>query len=273
MTIKKEHSYTPSGVRSVTEEEVEFFFSNGWVHLPGLFSPELTAGLLAKAKTKMGADGDSASLRAGKDIDSTWFKDYHDPSREDELFAQAALAPVMGQNAARLLGRDAAMRFLTDLLAVKLPVSSSGRGAESDFHQDYNLLPFDRNSVNVWVALDTVEAAQGPLRFFSRSHTLGMLGKPGDYMDMWPRVRRVCSIDGPAILHPGDATVHGSQTIHGASENLSDRARWGYILSYFPADARYTCTPYRHTDGLGLEAFKTADHPKFPIVYTPSEES
>ncbi len=260
-----------TGVREVTDDEVEFFFQNGWVHLPGLLSPELVASLLAFAKERMGESGDSANLRPGQDIDSAWFKDYHDPSREEGgIFQPVGWSEVMGRNAARLLGRDTAMRFLTDLLAVKLPSAETGRGAESDFHQDYNLLPFDKMSVNVWTALDRVSAEQGPLRFFSRSHTLGHLGKPCDYAAEWPRVARVCSVEGPAELAPGDATVHSSLTIHGAAGNSSDRPRWGWISSYFPADSRYTGVPYRHTDGLGLKRFELADHPKFPVVYTPA---
>jgi ectoine hydroxylase-related dioxygenase (phytanoyl-CoA dioxygenase family) len=263
-----EPTEAPSHIRAVTDDEIEHFFENGWTTLRGLFTPELAASLLAIAQERMGESGNEAQLR-DKDIDSSWFKDYHDPSRENELFWAVATAPVMGRNAALLLGRDAPMLFLTDLLAVKLPAEESGRGAASDFHQDYNLLPFDVTSTNLWIALDEVTPEQGPLQFYSGSHRLGKLGKPGDYPAKWPRVRKYTTLSEPNHLMPGDATIHGSLTIHGAGENLSQRPRWAYISAYLPADARFTNLPYRHTQGLGLKPFETVDNPKFPRIYNP----
>jgi hypothetical protein len=261
-----------NGVRDVTDDEVQFFFDNGWVHLPSLLSPELTSTMLDRAKQWMGVDGNSTGLREGKDIDSGWFKDYHDPSRDDELFESVALSETLGRNAARLLGRDTTMRFLTDLLAVKLPSSEgSGRGEITDFHQDAGLLPFDRTSVNVWIALDTVTADQGPLQFYSRSHKLGQLGSPCDWENEWPRVANECEKGSSNGLAPGDATIHSSFTLHGADANMSDRPRWGYISSYFAADSRFAGKPYRHTAGLDLKPLRPFVHPKFPDVYVPGE--
>ncbi len=256
-------------IRSVTDEEIDHFFEHGWVTLRGLFTPELAGELLSIAQSWMGDDGDASVLRDGKDIDSSWFKDYHDPSRENEIFRAVATAPQMGQNSARLLGRDAAMLFLTDLLAVKLP-SASGRGEATDYHQDYNLLPFDVTSTNLWVALDEVTPAQGSLQFYSGSQRLGKLGRPCDYAAKWPRVKEHTTLSEPAHLMPGDATIHGSLTIHGSGGNNGDRPRWAYILSYLPADARFTNLPYRHTEGLGFKPFQTIEHAKFPRVYDPA---
>jgi hypothetical protein len=254
-------------VRAVTDEEIEHFFEKGWVTLPGLITPDVAGELLKRAEALMGADGDSQQLREGKDIDSDWFKDYHDVSHEDTLFRKVVTSPVMGENTARLLERDTPVRLLTDTLAVKLP--GTERGNVSTYHQDYNLLPFDRLTVNLWIALADVSAEQGPLRFYSRSHKLGMLGSPpagGDYAGTWPRVRDWCELDGPGSLNAGDATIHCSQTIHGAAANLSDSPRWAYLVSYFPADTRFVNKPYRHTNGLGLEHGKVIEHEKFPLV-------
>lgn len=260
-------------VRPVTDEEVAHFFEKGWVTLRNLIDPAVAAEMLTKAQAIMGADGDGQTLRDGKDIDSTWFKDYHDVSHEDELYRAAVRNPQMGENTARLLERDTPVNLLTDTLAVKLP-AQTGRGAVSTFHQDYNLLPFDRTTVNLWIAIDEVTPDQGPLEFYSKSHRLGMLGAPphgGAYADVWPRVRDWCELEGPGALKPGDATIHTSQTIHGAGPNESDRPRWAYLVSYFPADTRFVNKPYRHTNGLGLEHGQVvSENPKFPRVYDPA---
>jgi hypothetical protein len=260
-------------IRAVTDEEVAHFFEKGWVTLRKLIEPERAAEMLKRAQSTMGLDGNGQTLREGKDIDSEWFKDYHDISHEDEVFREVVQAPIMGENTARLLERDTPVRLLTDTLAVKLP-AESGRGSVSTWHQDYNLLPFDRVTVNLWIALDQVVPEQGPLEFYSRSNKLGMLGAPpagSDYAGTWPRVADWCELEGPGSLEPGDATIHSSLTIHGAGTNESGRPRWAYLVSYFPADTRFVNKPYRHTNGLGLEHNKVIEHPKFPLVYTPGE--
>lgn len=255
-------------VRAVTDEEVEAFAQNHWVKLPGLIGPEVAAQLLETAKQLMGAEGVDVEPRPGVDFDTAWWKDFHDPGRESELFRSLTLSREMGRNSARLLGRDCPVRFMSDQLAVKPAKTKSGEQGKTDFHQDQPM-PFDQNRVGFWIALDEVLPEQGSLRYYEGAHKLGLLGHlPLDAEKQWPRLAQ-CPLSEPLHLLPGDATAHSSMAVHGAPANLTDRTRWGFISVYFPGDAEYTNVPYPSTDGLGLVPGEPLDHPNFPIVYAP----
>jgi hypothetical protein len=74
-------------------------------------------------------------------------------------------------------------------------------------------------------------------------------------------------------MQPGDATGHSPTVVHGAPENTTDRPRWAYITSYFPAASTYTGASCHHTDSAeGLERDKPFEHPNFPLVYDPARD-
>jgi len=256
-------------VRPVTDEEVETLWEQGWVLLPELVSRERAAQLLAEAKAMMGAEGEALVGEQSKISGVGWFQDYSRPSDDNELLARLIRNPVIGHNAARMLGRDTAMRCFDDTLAVKLPISRvAQRGQATGFHQDQGFVPYDRQSVNYWMALDDVTPDQGPLQFYTGSQRLGLLGS-ADTLFEYPRLR-ACELSAPNRLRPGDATVHLSGCVHGAGENVSDRPRWAYIFAIVPADARFTGKPTRYTEGISIEPGAPLDHPRFPVTYEPA---
>jgi hypothetical protein len=253
------------GVRPVTDDEVEHFFANGWVKLPALIQSTLAAELLGRARRLMGVDGESQAQSPGEHETNTFlsYQPYLDPDNEDELFYALATARELGHNSARLLGSTSHVRLLRNDLAVKLPVARMAhRGRPTPFHQDQYVRPVDRNGLNFWIALDDVTPEQGPLVFRSGSHRLGLLG-PSSAIASWPRLTE-CPLTEPHHLQAGDATVHHSLTVHGASENSTDRARWATLCAYFPSDA-----PCDRTDGFGLASGAPLDYTDFPLVYEP----
>jgi len=91
--------------------------------------------------------------------------------------------------------------------------------------------------LTVWVAIDAVTEANGPVCFLRGSHRLGMLptrpsGVAGNSIGL------AAPPDAPeervfrATLEPGDATIHHCQTIHHSGPNHSDGARLGLLLVY-----------------------------------------
>lgn len=261
-----------TAVRAVTDEEVESFFQNGWARLPEMISADSAARLLDRAKGILGEDA-TIDRATGRASEYTSIQAFERVSREDEVFKSLATSPGIGRAAARMLGRDSAIRLLIDTLAVKLPISKvSHRGQPTELHQDYTRQqPFDRCSLNFWFALDHVSAEQGPVRFHSGSHAMGQLGNlhtPGLVEGWQSRLDRFPLSD-KTPMAPGDATVHLSTTVHGAPANTGDAPRWGYIVVCFPADALYTNLPTHYTDGLGLVAYQPLEHPNFPVIYDP----
>jgi ectoine hydroxylase-related dioxygenase (phytanoyl-CoA dioxygenase family) len=256
-------------VRDVSREEVDFYRDNGWAFLPGLISPEVATDLLARAKALMGEQGDANELRPVIDQESQLFNTRYRPDLEDELYRGLRTNEHLGRNAALLLGKDMAVRSLTNFVAVKLPrdleTDKPGKGP-TQYHQDHGSMPTMGESLVFWIALEDVTPEMGSMRFYNGSHRLGWLA--GDPLS-WPQVQDFEHSD-PVVYTAGDATAHGTMVVHGAPENRTGRSRWSYICNFFPDAAVYNGLAGRHTAGAedALVAGQPfPDHPYYPLVY------
>lgn len=259
-------------VRPVTDEEVEFFKANGWVHLPKLVSPEAAHSILEWFTSKTGDDTSQPGPNANHKQGSLSY--FYEPSSQDPFMEGVAHAEGFGQAACRLMG-EPAVRYTWDTGLVKPP--ASGGGEPTLWHQDWPEWPIDRRgSLGFWLALDEVTKSMGSLRFLSGSRSAGPLGmRPRSdaelqLTDEYPWLLDTFEASPELHLNPGDATVHDGLTVHSAGKNLSEKLRWAYAWGYIPAHARYTGKPSRHTEGLGLEIGEHWDNPKFPLFTAPS---
>jgi ectoine hydroxylase-related dioxygenase (phytanoyl-CoA dioxygenase family) len=167
----------------------------------------------------------------------------------------------------RLLGRDRPLRVYHDILTCKLPDEVS---IPTSYHQDGPNFPLDRNALTVWIALCEITPDMGPVQFYSGSHKCGLLGgipfhSKFDLVDEYPELARF-ALSPAHHMQPGDATVHHSLTVHGASANSTPHQRWSFLTSYFPEGARYTGAPNHDCDGLDLRIGYEIEHPSFPRV-------
>ena len=164
-------------VRGITDAEVAFYETNGWVKLDQLIPPEFAAELLSRAEGIHGPHGDANVLRHGVDLvgHASWH-DYHNIVEDDDAFAALAFNSQMGRNAQRLLQRDVGIRVYANMLATKLGKHQGTNITEyapNVFHQDFPTLAFDRSGyVGFWVALDEVTPDMGALRFRTGSHRM-----------------------------------------------------------------------------------------------------
>jgi len=112
-------------------------------------------------------------------------------------------------------------------------------GGVTPWHQDeaYNNPQAYQEQITIWIALFDTTPANGAMAFIPRSHKLGILphrlnGGASEATSIeccgeFDRTAaKVCPIRAGAI------TIHHGRTIHGASRNLSDGPRLGYILNY-----------------------------------------
>jgi ectoine hydroxylase-related dioxygenase (phytanoyl-CoA dioxygenase family) len=91
--------------------------------------------------------------------------------------------------------------------------------------------------LTVWIALDPVTEANGPVFFVKGSHTLGVLptrpsGVRGNSIGLAepptvPLAEQFCG-----LLAPGDATIHHCNTIHHSAPNTTEHSRLGFLLVY-----------------------------------------
>ena len=91
--------------------------------------------------------------------------------------------------------------------------------------------------LTVWIAIDAVTEANGPVFFVKGSHKAGMLptrpsGVRGNSIGLAetpdvPIGEQFC-----ALLAPGDATIHQCETIHHSAPNTTEHSRLGLLLVY-----------------------------------------
>jgi ectoine hydroxylase-related dioxygenase (phytanoyl-CoA dioxygenase family) len=91
--------------------------------------------------------------------------------------------------------------------------------------------------LTVWIAIDAVTEANGPVFFVKGSQQLGVLptkpsGVRGNSIGMAepstvPLAEQFCG-----LLAPGDATIHHCNTIHHSAPNTTDHSRLGFLLVY-----------------------------------------
>lgn len=91
--------------------------------------------------------------------------------------------------------------------------------------------------LTVWIAMDAVTEANGPVFFVKGSHREGMKptkpsGVRGNSIGLAeppsvPLDEQFCG-----LLAPGDATIHHCQTIHHSAPNTTEHSRLGLLLVY-----------------------------------------
>jgi hypothetical protein len=263
-----------TGIREVTEEEVQHYRQNGWVKLERLVDPAIMASILERVKARMGEDAQNTKDRRGglknEKVNALW-QYYEGLSEEDDFVYEFSHSRELARVAARLLGRPVC--FYSDEVMCKLPERAGG--GKTPWHSDFPYHPFDRRGVcTFWFPLVDCPPEKGTMRFLSGSHDSGPWGRfvtrddGVDVLDFFPELRDRFPISPPLHLHVGDATVHDRNIIHMAPPNQTATPRWVYSHGYFPHDALYTGAPNRRMDGLGLEVNKPINHPKFPLIPT-----
>jgi len=91
--------------------------------------------------------------------------------------------------------------------------------------------------LTVWIAIDAVTEANGPVTFIEGSHTRGELptkqsGVRGNSIGLAELPDLSSDDQFCALLNPGDATIHHCNTIHYSAPNNTDRPRLGMLLVY-----------------------------------------
>jgi ectoine hydroxylase-related dioxygenase (phytanoyl-CoA dioxygenase family) len=111
-------------------------------------------------------------------------------------------------------------------------------GSGVPYHQDnayFCQTPPDM--LTVWIAIDAVTAANGPVFFVKGSHKAGMAptkpsGVRGNSIGMAEPSPVPLSDQFCGLLAPGDATIHQCETIHHSAPNTTELSRLGLLLVY-----------------------------------------
>jgi ectoine hydroxylase-related dioxygenase (phytanoyl-CoA dioxygenase family) len=89
--------------------------------------------------------------------------------------------------------------------------------------------------LTIWIAMDSVTEANGPVLYERGSHKLGLLphkasGVKGNSIGLAEKIPFANPFVGR--LEPGDALIHHCQTIHYSEPNRTDFPRCGFLMVY-----------------------------------------
>lgn len=234
--------------RTLTENQVNSFWRNGWLVVEDLLSPQdvdclgQRADQIARGETdaspervqaeKVVREGEATAAARELEIRKLYWL-----AGQDDVLQTHARHPAVVDVIADLLDTDD-IKLYADQLFMKPPAI----GAAQPWHQDsksfIDIYPMDL--VTAWAAIDDSTLENGCLEFVSGSHLWGLLSN--DQMD---EHRSLIGNDSaympdPAPLRSGSVSFHHSLTWHASRANTSTARRRGYAVHYMRAESRRT---------------------------------
>ena len=171
---------------------------------------------------------DAATMEAdGKTVRNLWRLEEHNEmfrslaARED---IRAVIAPLV--------------HGAPVLAAVETFNKPARVGSGVPYHQDnayFCRTPPDM--LTVWIAIDPVTEANGPVFFVKGSHKLGVLptkpsGVRGNSIGLAEPPAVPLAEQFRGLLAPGDATIHHCNTIHHSAPNTTEHSRLGLLFVF-----------------------------------------
>lgn len=218
---------------ALAAEQVQAFWRDGYLHLPGLFTAEEVAGWQAEADRLLHSDwvdGDNLRTRfrtlpddGGKILEK------YDPVVDVSPTFRAVADDERIRGPLRALFDDEPMLF-KDKLIFK-PAGAGGYGA----HQDYTWWqPFPKEKlVSVMVAIDGADASNGALEVVPGKHDRFLL-PTGEMRGLKPEDLEAAGVSDWQTIEtqPGDILIFHCLTPHRSGTNTSDRSRRQFYPSY-----------------------------------------
>ncbi len=171
---------------------------------------------------------DAATLEAdGRTVRNLWRLELH----SDALRALATRDDVRALIAPLVRGEPV-------LAAVETFNKPARIGSGVPYHQDnayFCRTPPDM--LTVWIAIDPVTEANGPVFFVKGSHKAGVLptkpsGVRGNSIGMAEPSAVPLSEQFCGLLDPGDATIHHCNTVHHSAPNTTEHSRLGLLFVF-----------------------------------------
>jgi ectoine hydroxylase-related dioxygenase (phytanoyl-CoA dioxygenase family) len=218
---------------SETASMIDDYERDGVIRVRGLFSQTEVLALRTELERYMREDlaekpADARTLEPdGKTVRNLWRIEVHHP---------AILPMVEKPQIVALVSKLVHGEPL--LVGVETFNKPARIGSGVPYHQDnayFCQSPPDM--LTIWIAMDAVTMANGPVYYVRGSHKHGMLptkpsGVKGNSIGLAeapavPLEEQFCG-----LLEPGDALIHQCETIHHSAPNHSDFPRLGLLLVY-----------------------------------------
>lgn len=226
----------------VSDEEIERFRRDGYVHLAGVLSDEELAGIAAvyerflrreivvPGKDLCDMAGDYGRAFEDYSIVNVMLPRRYHPAWQGNVYEQRAASI-----AAQLHGPGMALDY--DQLLAKRPFKQD---AVFGWHQDQAYWPLfeDSRTATCWLAVDDSTLENGCMRFVPGSHRQSLRPHRPLHADRGESHTLVAEVDDardvvrPVPIRRGDVTVHDERVLHGSGGNHSAGWRRAYVVAF-----------------------------------------
>ncbi|HVF93143.1 MAG TPA: phytanoyl-CoA dioxygenase family protein [Sphingomonas sp.] len=216
---------------TLTAAQLATYDRDGFVLVPGLFSPEEAAELRAEAHRiadeTAEANATWSSVREG----GTALTHCHDVHFRSAAFTRLLVDPRFTAVAQAIIGPNVQLHH------TKMFVKPPERGSPFPMHQDFPYFPHrDHSMIAAIVHFDDAPDEKGCLRVYPGSHKLGPLPAVGDDHHL-PEDRFPLDGATPVPAKAGDAVFFSYLLAHGSGVNRSDEPRTTVLVQLRdPAD-------------------------------------
>ena len=273
--------------------QIQQFHSVGYLCLPRLIAPDLAIrirdrfGGLFAGKFETGVYPDEWHWREGLSFPSA-AREIVNGWKCDRLVASMALSEALGGLASQLMGWEQGARIAQDDVLWK-PPGARGIG----YHQDSayistQFLPYENNSVTVWIALDEATPENGAVEYALGSHkwraqatetaTDSSFHTDSDHRAAVHAAAKAVGIDSNNVQFEmpsvplGGCLLHHGDTWHGSGPNRSPEThRRALAVHLLRRDVQFRGEPapdYIY-GRYALHGSTQVDETFFPVVYAP----
>ncbi len=240
----------------LTDDQIEGYRRDGYIHVPGVLSPEEVDRYREAAAR---AYDELTSL----DESNQMFRQIVNVWKSDPVLRELTLHQGLATLATQLAGVP--LRLWHDQLLIKKPHNAT----PTEFHQDAPYWPHAnaRHQLSAWVALVDVPVERGCMTFIPGSHQRHDiraidLTDSHDLFAAAPDLAYQQRVTVP--LRAGDCTFHNGYLAHTANSNDTDEFRYAMVDIYVDADVTYSGKSHVCTNGMGLEVGDHLPDEAFP---------
>ena len=239
----------------LTNDQIESYRQNGFVHIPGIISPDEAAHFRAAA-LEFANDATATSDRAiFQQLVNAW-------TQNDALKA-LTLHPNVAAVAEKLAGVD--LRLWHDQILIKKPHNE----APTQWHQDQPYWPHQNSThpISCWIALGDVPVERGCMTFLPGSQKRSDLKQQNladadSLFSICPDLQWEPRVTVP--LRAGDCTFHHARCAHMATPNFTDEPRVAHVVIFMDAQTQFDGRRHVVTQELDLSVGQTLEGELFP---------